>query len=224
MLIFGVDTSGRNGSLALCRAATSFQTLEVVSLAGGTYSAQLIPQLSAMLSRQRLEKAALDAFAVVSGPGSFTGLRVGLAAVKALAEVMDKPIAAVSALEAVAWRAAAEGRLIAALDAGRSQVFLGEYVAEEATRRCLREWLLTLDELVASAPSEAAPIVTSDESLANALRARGRDVALVEPPQADVVARIGWHKLTRGESVSPEALEANYIRRSDAEIFSRSST
>jgi tRNA threonylcarbamoyladenosine biosynthesis protein TsaB len=149
---------------------------------------------------------------------------VGLAAVKALAEVMDKPIAAVSALEAVAWRAGAEGRQIAALDAGRSQAFLGEYVAEEATRRCLREWLLTLDELIAFAQADAAPMVTPDESLAKALRARGRDVALVESPQADLIASIGWRKLTRGETVSPGALEANYIRRSDAEIFSKSGT
>src|SRR5574340_465515 len=220
MLIFGVDTSGRNGSLALCRAAADFQTLELVSLAGGTYSAQLIPQLSAMLSRHRLDKTALDAFAVVSGPGSFTGLRVGLAAVKALAEVMDKPIATVSALEAVAVGAGAQGRQIAALDAGRSLVFLGEYIAEGATRRCLREWLLTLDELIAFAQSDAAAIATPDKSLAKALRARGREVIVVAQPQADVVARIGWQKLACGESVSPEALDANYIRRSDAEIFS----
>src|SRR3984893_989190 len=103
MLILGVDTSGKNGSVALVRLEQgSPRTLEVVSLEGGTFSAQLVPQISELLAKHGLTKRDLGAFAVASGPGSFTGLRVGLAAIKALAEVLGKPIAAVSRLEAVA--------------------------------------------------------------------------------------------------------------------------
>src|SRR5215470_6901690 len=102
MLILGVDTSGKNGSIALVEfEGEASQTLGVVSLEGGTFSAQLVPQISALLSKHNLTKRHIDAFAVASGPGSFTGLRVGLAAVKALAEVLQKPIAAVSLLEVV---------------------------------------------------------------------------------------------------------------------------
>src|SRR6266700_6318871 len=124
MLILGVDTSGKNGSLALVRfEAESVHTLELVPLEGGTFSAQLIPQISALLLKHSLPKHDIDAFAVVSGPGSFTGLRVGLAAVKALAEILKKPIVAVSVLEAVALAAGIDDRMLAALDAGRGEVY-----------------------------------------------------------------------------------------------------
>ena len=76
--------------------------IEVVSLDGGTFSAQLVPQVAALLAKHGFGKQDIGGFAVVSGPGSFTGLRIGLAAIKALAEVLAKPIAAVSLLEAMA--------------------------------------------------------------------------------------------------------------------------
>src|SRR5579859_3210505 len=103
MLILGVDTSGKDGSIALVKFEQgSVRALEVVGLEGGTFSAQLVPQISDALNRHALSKCDIDGFAVVSGPGSFTGLRVGLAAVKGLSEVLRKPLAAVSLLEAVA--------------------------------------------------------------------------------------------------------------------------
>ena len=103
MLVLGVDTSGKNGSIALVQFGQgNSRTLEVVPLEGGTFSAQLVPQISDALGRHSLTKSDIDGFAVVSGPGSFTGLRVGLAAIKALAEVLRKPIAALSLLEAAA--------------------------------------------------------------------------------------------------------------------------
>src|SRR4029077_11280339 len=125
MLVLGVDTSGKNGSIALVRLEQGTpRTLEVVPLEGGTFSAQLVPQISELLQSHRLTKRDIDAFAVVSGPGSFTGLRVGLAAIKALAEILQKPIAAVSLLEAVAQISGSEGGVLAALDAGRGEVYV----------------------------------------------------------------------------------------------------
>ena len=88
------------------------QVIEVVPLAGGTFSAQLVPQIADLLERHGLQKRDIEAFAVVSGPGSFTGLRVGLAVIKALAEVLDKPIAAVSLLEAIAISTNRKGRVM----------------------------------------------------------------------------------------------------------------
>ena len=83
MLLLAIDTSGKNGSLALVRADSSqFETLELVPLAGRMYSAQVIPSLHDALARQNLKKTDLDAFIVASGPGSFTGLRVGLSTLK----------------------------------------------------------------------------------------------------------------------------------------------
>jgi tRNA threonylcarbamoyladenosine biosynthesis protein TsaB len=120
MLIFAADTSGKQGSIALVRCETGAQQiLELVQLQGGTFSAQLIPQLAELLSRHNLSKSDIGAFAVASGPGSFTGLRVGLAAIKALAEVLEKPIAAVSLLEVIAFDvhpAKSGNRVLVALD------------------------------------------------------------------------------------------------------------
>src|SRR5512135_2530897 len=103
MIVLAIDTSGRQGSVALARGdGASVEVLEAAPLSGGTYSAQLMPQVASLLARQHLQKADIGAFAVVSGPGSFTGLRVGLSAVKGLAEILGRPIAAVSMLEAIA--------------------------------------------------------------------------------------------------------------------------
>src|SRR5579872_653084 len=128
MLILGVDTSGKDGSIALMEFEQgNARTLESTPLEGGTFSAQLVPQISDTLNRHGLSKRDIDGFAVVSGPGSFTGLRVGLAAIKALAEVLQKPIAAVSLLEAVVRASDAEGELVAILDAGRGEIYVAEF-------------------------------------------------------------------------------------------------
>src|ERR1700686_3449660 len=122
MLLLATDTSGKNGRIGLARVTvgqSDVQIVEVVPLAGGTFSAQLVPQIAALLEKHGHRKSDLGGFAVVSGPGSFTGLRVGLAAIKALAEVLQQPIAAVSLLEAVAYSGPTHGRVLAALDAGR---------------------------------------------------------------------------------------------------------
>ena len=113
MLLLAVDTSGKQGSIALarCGPGDTCELIEVVPLTGGTFSAQLVPQIAALLSQHGFGKHDLDAFAVASGPGSFTGLRVGLAAIKALAEILQKPIAAVSLLEAVAAAGQSRGTL-----------------------------------------------------------------------------------------------------------------
>jgi tRNA threonylcarbamoyladenosine biosynthesis protein TsaB len=219
MRILAIDTAGSGGSIALL---SDGEVLELVPLAGRTYSAQLMPQISALLERHKMGKRDIDAFAAASGPGSFTGLRVGLSTVKALAEILRKPIAAVSLLEALAWSAGIEGQVMVALDAARGEVFVGEYeVAPASLPKSLREVLLPVQEFAAEAQlSPGLRVLTPDESIAAAVRARGRSAELVPRPQGDVIARLGALKLAAGLAISPEALDANYIRRSDAEIFS----
>jgi tRNA threonylcarbamoyladenosine biosynthesis protein TsaB len=214
MLILGVDTSGKNGSIALVRfELESSQTLDVVPLDGGTFSAQLVPQISALLSKHNFTKKDIGAFAVVSGPGSFTGLRVGLAAVKGLAEILQKPIAAVSLLEVVMREVKSSGALVSVLDAGRGEVFARTHNVENHTES---GELLTIAEL--QTRTATTPVVTPDQNLADLLRSEGANVTLVPPPRADVVARLGFARIQSGETVAPEALDATYIRRSDAEI------
>lgn len=222
MLLLAVDTSGKLGSIApaRCEPGGACTVLEVAPLVGGTFSAQLVPQISALLERHRFSKHDIAAFAVAVGPGSFTGLRVGLAVIKALAEVLRKPIATVSMLEAVAVAAGSPGKITAALDAGRNEVFAGEYEFTSSGTRLIREQLLVQSGWLQSA--EGSIIVTPDKTIAEAARSRGFQVQEIERPGSDVIAGLGWKKIQAGETVSPEALDANYIRRSDAEIFSHS--
>jgi tRNA threonylcarbamoyladenosine biosynthesis protein TsaB len=219
MLLLAIDTSGKNGSIALaeCGPEDACEILEVVPLEGGTFSAQLVPQIAELLTKHKYTKNDLDGFAAVSGPGSFTGLRVGLAAIKALAETLNKPIAAVSLLEAVAVAGQRDGRVFAALDAGRSEVYVGEYQRDKL--EAFGEQLLTRDEFVETCRGRI--VVTPDSAIAGTARQTALDVALIDRPSSDAIARLGYRKIKIGQTVSPEDLEANYIRRSDAEIFSK---
>jgi tRNA threonylcarbamoyladenosine biosynthesis protein TsaB len=194
--------------------------IEIAPLVGGTFSAQLIPQISDLLNRNGFMKTAIGAFAVASGPGSFTGLRIGLAAVKALAEVLEKPIAAVSLLEVCAVTTGAQGKIMAALDAGRGDVYVGEYEIPETPAQAPREQILTRSEFLAHA--QGWTVVTPDAVLAEAASAAGLSVLTLLPISADAVARLGWRKIQSGEVVTPEQLEANYIRRTDAEMLEKS--
>jgi tRNA threonylcarbamoyladenosine biosynthesis protein TsaB len=221
MVLLAVDTSGRDGSLGLARVTpgrNAIDVLEVVPLAGGTFSAQLVPQTAALLDKHGYGKADLVGFAVVSGPGSFTGLRVGLAAVKALAEILRQPVAAVSLLEAVARSGAGAGRVLAVLDAGRGELYVGDYELGPPARM-ISEGLLSREEFFAEPKSYA--VFTPDAQIAEAMRSAGFQVEQVRRPQSGEIARLGWERIERGQTILPEALEANYIRRSDAEIFSK---
>jgi tRNA threonylcarbamoyladenosine biosynthesis protein TsaB len=272
VLIVGIDTSGRNGSVALARApapasattalaggpdcATSgFDVIEVVPLAGGTYSAELIPQFSALLARHGLGKQDVDAFAVATGPGSFTGLRVGISTVKGLAEILKRPVAAVSVLEAIAAQTNVDGRVIspqqaqeprlpraqvippqqaqgrrlpgtpviAALDAGRKELYVGEYEVQGARAGEGRESLLSQVEFTALLErNPGAELITPDGTVVElAAASMHLKVKQIDAPDSGEIARLGWLKICLGETTAAEALDANYIRRSDAEIFSK---
>jgi tRNA threonylcarbamoyladenosine biosynthesis protein TsaB len=224
MLILVTDTSGKNGTVALARAGDDPQDVEVsevVPLAGGTFSAQLVPQIAALLQKHGFSKADIGAFVVVTGPGSFTGLRVGLAAIKALAEILRKPIVPVSLLQTVATASRVQGKVVAVLDAGRGEVFFGAYEIAGESLQVLREELLSQAEFLSAAG--AATVIAPDAVLLAAARDAGLFVSTVDAPDADMIASFGWKKLRAGETVSPEQLEANYMRRSDAEMFVRKS-
>lgn len=227
MLLLSIDTSGKQGSIALARAGErsgdgdDVDVIEIAPLVGGTFSAQLIPQISDLLSTNGFTRSDIGALAVAAGPGSFTGLRIGLAAVKALAEVLEKPIAPVSLLEVLifVFASGGQGRIMAALDAGRSDVYVGEYEIPGVPGRVPREHILTRNEFLAQA--KGWNVVTPDSGIAEAAGAAGLTVSTLEPISAADVARLGWRRIRSGDTVTPEQLEANYIRRTDAEMLER---
>ncbi|HZQ93975.1 MAG TPA: tRNA (adenosine(37)-N6)-threonylcarbamoyltransferase complex dimerization subunit type 1 TsaB [Candidatus Sulfotelmatobacter sp.] len=223
MFLLIADTSGRNGSVALARAeergSDEVVLVDSAPLAGGTFSAQLVPQIADLLRKHGLSKSAIDAFIVVSGPGSFTGLRVGLAAIKALAEILQKPIVPVSVLELVARAAGTQGRVMAVLDAGRGEVYTAEYEFRTEAVDLVREEVILRADLAMT--DRALTLSTPDASLAALCREAGLSVFELAAITPGMIATLGWKKLRAGETVSPERLEANYSRRSDSELFTK---
>jgi len=223
MYLLGIDTSGKSGGVTLAEGDEhTYRELESSPIAGGTFSAQLVPTVAALLNQRQLRIHDLGGFAVASGPGSFTGLRVGLGAVKGLAETSGKPIAKISMLEALASLAETEGMVAAALDAGRSEIYLGLYFAHPAENRTtlIDESLRSQAELLEQLEKHPeATLITSDEAIANLASAKKTRTELVRRPDSALIGRLGLRKLLAGETVTVEELDANYIRRSDAEIF-----
>ncbi len=247
MLILSIDTSSADASVALLRAgegtprgeADTLQTIELAPLPGGHASEQLLPTVASMLERHGLPRQSIELLAVASGPGSFTGLRVAVATVKGLAQAFACPLVAVSVLKAIALAAKVEGHLLPVVDAQRKEVFFGEYLVTGSSATGLsatgfsatmqREGLAAFEEFArAVEQAEEFPpdsvIVTHDARLAEALRAAihdaSRKVLLVAHPNAVDYARIALARHLAGEHDDPSTLDANYLRRSDAEIFS----
>ena len=214
MLIIAIDTSDRNGSVALCRGGTAtFEVLGFTAVEGGSYSARLVPCITDLLSHAESAKTQVDGFVVVDGPGSFTGLRVGLSTVKALCEVLQKPLATVSMLEALAVTYGREGEVVnAVLDAGRGEVYVGEYAIATDGVELRHQRIVRLADFLSELPALQLRVITTIASIAGA--------TVVNPQHAEVIARIGLRKLLAGQTVNLATLDANYIRRSDAELFS----
>jgi tRNA threonylcarbamoyladenosine biosynthesis protein TsaB len=219
MLIVAIDTSGISGGITLAEGdSSSFRVLESSPIAGGTFSAQLVPTLSSLLQKHGFSPHQIGGFAAASGPGSFTGLRVGLAAIKGLAEVLKKPIATVSILEALAISSGHSGKTAGVLDAGRGEVFFGLHHIEGDLAVRVQEELLPRAELL---NISRVQLVTSDQSIFDFIESSGMEIKSVARPGSEHIARIGLHKLLLGKTVSTEELDANYVRRSDAEIFGK---
>jgi tRNA threonylcarbamoyladenosine biosynthesis protein TsaB len=225
MLVLAVDTSGRSGSIALADYTGepgACQVIESVALAGGNFSAELVPAIAGLLSKRGHPIHQLGGFSVVSGPGSFTGLRIGLAAIKAFAEITGKPIAAVSLLEVLAMSGGTAGRVLAVIPAGRSEFFVGEYELRGASANLIAERLLGLTALLDAAAGSV--VVTSDHALVAWVRARAPQlpeilVKEVSSPGAQEIASLGCDQMFAGRTVTAASLEANYIRRSDPELL-----
>ena len=229
MLILAIDTSTRAGSIALLRDS---EVLAEFSAREDTpYSTRLFRDLELLQSRAQFQMNHIDVFAVAAGPGSFTGLRVGLTAVKGWAEVYGKPIAAVSGLEAVAAQANGTSEMISPfIDARRGYVFGSTYrrspaqpdelqLVGEAAILTLEEFLSQVKKTCGTRPAllvSATPQVLPPDLLETILP--GAQIEKVSEGLAVTIGRLGLGRAHRGDLVDALGLDANYIRRSDAEV------
>ena len=217
--ILALDTSTRGGGAALARDG------EVVAEARGdpsrTHGERLPGDLLTLVGEAGLTLSAIDLFAVSAGPGGFTGLRVGLASIQALALVHGRGVVPVSTLDALARAPGAGERVLAWMDAHRRDVFAALYERAGGARLAgprVGNPAGLLDAWAAEVAGRRVDVVGDGVSATRELLARrlGPAAVLVEPPPplAPIIARMAFER--RAAAVAPHAAQPLYVRRPDA--------
>jgi tRNA threonylcarbamoyladenosine biosynthesis protein TsaB len=228
MITLAIDTCDRRGSIALrengdCLAVKAASTSD-------EYSSWLLPAVEGLLAANAKRQVDLGLLAVATGPGSFTGVRIGICAVKAWAEVYGTRVVGVSRLEALARSMARDGWVAPTFDAHRGQIFAGLYRrypgqsdrVEEDLVIAPEDFLALVERKVAGA---AVQWPSLDPGLIRAVpvwrrhEARGSKLWECKPELANAIGEVAEEKAIRDEFADILELDANYVRRSDAEIL-----
>jgi tRNA threonylcarbamoyladenosine biosynthesis protein TsaB len=229
VIVLAIDTCDSRGSVVLLQddvalAMANHQTEE-------DYSSWLLPAVTEVLKKSGLEMTNVDVFGVASGPGSFTGSRIGLTTVKAWGEVYGKPIVAVSRLELIAWQAWGGTDYVASwADARRGQVFGAVYRRKEKVLELLGNEMvvepgkfvgmaaqLAGGERIAWASTDADCMFEQKEWKAREELNEGFE--LVTGFLGMGIALVAASETAAGRYTDALALDANYVRRPDAEVF-----
>ncbi len=222
MKILGIDTSTPIGSVALIDGnnLVAEHTLNIVQ----AHSSRLMPAIDAVLKWGDIKAADLDGCAVGIGPGSFTGIRIGVATIKSLCYALDKPIVGVSTLEAIAYNLRWTNSIICPLlDARRSEVYGAIFEGGTEWQRLSEDLCLPIDGfLEKTEPQRRVPttfIFVGDGLLTygDAVRERlGESVHFADPifnvPRGATIAYLGAQRLQQGETDSYWTLVPNYVR------------
>jgi tRNA threonylcarbamoyladenosine biosynthesis protein TsaB len=224
MLILALDTTTGSGSVALLENARLVAEIDAES--GLTHSARLLRAVDYLLKQNGLEIADIDGYAVAAGPGSFTGIRIGLSTVKAFAFASKKPVAPVSSLAALALKLReTQARLLCPfLDAKKGEVYAALFEAAGGSRLkvVVREGAYGPDAFLASLPAHRVVhfIGNGVAVYRERILAYLKDNARFSARSLFIgyeVGLLGYDILKRGSGVSGEALEPLYYRRSQAE-------
>ena len=239
MKILAIDTSTQSGGAAVLEGDSVLSSIfeEGVGPREGTapvypseeFSSKLFRYVGSVLEKAGIGLANMDVFAVTAGPGSFTGLRVGLTAVKAWSEVYGKPIAAISGLEAIAAQSSAHsGHIVAFADARRGQVFGAVFDRLDGRFRLIGDEVVArpedfLDQIVKiNCDIPLAFISPTPGLMQEMIAASSLGDSAVERTSEDLapwIGRLAYGKALRGELVDALTLDANYVRREDAEMY-----
>lgn len=204
MKVLGMDTCGPEGSIALAEVtAQGVSVIDERRLAGRTCSEELLPSVREMLEAGGMTVRDLDAIVVVVGPGSFTGVRVGLSTAKGLAQAADVGVIGVSRLQVLAQKA---GSRAAVLDAGRSEMYFG--VAGDE----VGETLMGPEEICER--MEVGEIACCEAKTGQALEG----ARMVAGPTAEDALGLAQGRILRREFDDLASLDAHYLRRSEAEV------
>jgi tRNA threonylcarbamoyladenosine biosynthesis protein TsaB len=212
MLTLAVDTTADWGSIALADESGTKEEVELSAPRG--FSHVLFGAMQDLLKRHSLTAEDIQLFAGASGPGSFTGVRVGLAAIKGLAETLATPAVAVSNLEALAAFGRNRRRAVV-IDAHRGEVFTALYASDGPAIPESVTALEAFAELVGDPPFDW---ISQDDRIV-ALSPAGAEPIKAPRIIAGAIARIAMHKFAHDSGGDPAVIEANYVRRSDAELL-----
>lgn len=207
-LVLGIDTCGPAGSVALGRLGPDgCEVLDQTALEGRTYSATLVAAISSLLTAHTVKLREIACIVVVSGPGSFTGVRVGISAAKGLSEGAEIPVVAVSRLAVLAEKS---GVADAALDAHRHEVFvrLGD-----------RELLAGAADLEQEIAPERVAVCDDAAAMLFSVTWPKTELVRVEPPNAGDAIQLARLRIEAADFDDVLMLDGHYLRRSDAEIF-----
>ena len=208
-IILAIDTTSQYGSLVVRRGLETVAELHLQSADG--FGHLILQATEAVLAKAKTNLEEVDCFAAASGPGSFTGVRVGLSTIKGLAEALHKPAEAISNLRALSLAGHAPLRAVA-LDARRGQVYGAVYDAR--AKIVVEEMVATWDEWFKTVPVGAEFMGLEDGPCQAAGLAFTVGPRWLAPAIAECAARDGGPAWT-----DPVAIDANYVRRSDAELF-----
>lgn len=197
-MILSIDTTSESGSIALTEGSRVVEEVAIHAPEG--FGHVLFGHIERLLEKHRIAVHQMECFAAASGPGSFTGVRVGLAAAKGLAEAAGKRVVAVSNLRALASFGSAPLRA-AVIDARRGEVYAAVYNSRLE---------IVMPEVVVNFEAWRAALPAGCELISS---------VAVPRPLAAAIGGIAAGEFTAGRASDPAEIDANYVRRSDAELF-----
>lgn len=224
MKILALETATIAGSVAICDDSSGLMG-EVRINVKIAHAERLMPSIIWLLESSRIQIEEIDAFAISIGPGSFTGLRIGLSTVKGFAFATNKPVVSVPTLDAFARTVPFSAyQICPLLDARKDEVFAGLYKWEDNNIiKIMPERAIRPEELIKEITEKTVFIGDGITRYGDMIKEMSGDKAIFPPPSimspsAATVGEIAFEKIKQGDLADPVALTPFYIRKSEAEL------
>jgi len=223
MKILAIDTSTPSGSIALLEDDQLIA--ELTTCIQKTHAERLLPSIKTLLDNIGTKLEDIDGFALAIGPGSFTGLRIGLSTIKGLAWSLNKKVAGISTLEALAMNLPYSDKPVCPmLDARKKEVYAAVYKCNNNWPECIMpDTALSPDNLINKIKEPTIFLGDGIKVYGNLIKDMLKDTAVIAPAhlwqiKASSVGLLAWKKFKSGNIESPESIRLNYLRPSEAEI------
>jgi len=220
LFTLGIETSGQSGTIALLRDGSLLEQVEL-SRSGRRHARTLVAELQGLVKRAELTPADVDVVAVSIGPGSFTGLRVGVVCAKTLAYVTGCKLVGVDTLAAIAAGSGLSGSVDVIVNAFRGELFVGRYDVDESSHT-IREGEIRIESIESFLAAGAASVPVLGPGVPLLAEGTGGSDELKQAvdemsPTAEWIARLGEASAVESAFVDPFTLQPHYLRRSAAE-------